>query len=100
MSVISRPSVWVDRRLRDRAASDGRESRGRAASSTRAWVWALAPPRPDSTRLTVAVETPARSATSAIVAVIGIAVLDPPGGGGSVARRRGFGWGGRSRPDR
>src|SRR6476660_9039630 len=70
MSVTIRPNVSVERRLSERATSDGRKPRSRAAASTRAWVAGLARPTPDRTRLTVAVDTPARQATSAIVVAI------------------------------
>src|SRR5258706_1920549 len=70
MSVTISPKVRVERRLSERATSDGRKPRSRAAASTRACVAGLARPTPDRTRLTVAVDTPARRATSAMVVAI------------------------------
>src|SRR6476659_7900794 len=70
MSVTISPNVNVERRFSERATSEGRKPRSRAAASTRACVAGLARPTPDRTRLTVAVDTPARRATSAIVVAI------------------------------
>src|SRR5438445_4266362 len=64
------PRVWVRRSLSDRATPEGRYPSSRTAARTRSRVSARACTDPDRTRLTVAVETPARWATSPIVAAI------------------------------
>src|SRR4051812_14521263 len=70
MSATMRPSVRVDRSLSERAIPDGGWRGSRAAATTRARVSGRAAPTPASTRLTVAVETPARLATWRMVVAI------------------------------
>src|SRR5919108_991815 len=67
MSVMTRPMVRVSRRFSARAMPDGRYARSRAAASTRSRVSGRAGTDPERTRLTVAVETPDRAATSPMV---------------------------------
>src|SRR5918997_4092922 len=67
MSVTTRPSVRVSCRLSARATPEGWYPKARAAAITRSRVAGRARALPDRMRLTVAVETPDRAATSVIV---------------------------------
>src|SRR5207244_10035092 len=76
ISGISTPTARLDRIRKSLAARLGRYARERATSRTRDRRVSRTPAEPDRARETVAVETPARWATSLTVGTTGLALPD------------------------